>query len=51
MAKLQENDGTFVLTLPEVKLLQLGWKKGDLLDVEIDRNAKALVVRKVKNAD
>lgn len=47
MTKLQfENKKQFKLTLPKSLILALGWKKGDNIEVKLDKNQNLILKRK-----
>ena len=49
MVKLQfENKKQFKITLPKVIVLVLGWKKGDEIKIELDKNKNLVLKRKIK---
>ncbi len=48
MVKLQENKGTFFVYIPLAKISSLGWRKRDLLDLNLSSDGRSLIINCVE---
>lgn len=51
MVLLQCDSRRARISLPPTKVWQLGWKGGDILDFNIDKEEGTLIIVKVKDAE
>lgn len=51
MVKLQQVKGQYTISIPREKVLQAGWKKGDLLSCDYDRRTGEIILSKIIKAE
>jgi bifunctional DNA-binding transcriptional regulator/antitoxin component of YhaV-PrlF toxin-antitoxin module len=49
MVRLQQTKtGQYVLTIPQERVAELGWSKGDVISMNFDRRTGELILTKIK---